>query len=64
MSEPRKQNYLHGAAILAFGVVIMKILGAIYKIPLGNILGDTGYAYFLCAYNIYSVFLTLTPRRW
>ena len=59
MAEPKKQNYLHGAAILAFGVVIMKILGAIYKIPLGNILGDTGYAYFLCAYNIYSVFLTL-----
>ena len=59
MSEPRKQNYLHGAAILAFGVVIMKILGAIYKIPLGNILGDEGYTHFLVAYNIYSVFLTL-----
>ena len=59
MSEPKKQNYLFGAAILAAGVVIMKVLGAIYKIPLGNILGDTGYAYFLCAYNIYGVFLTL-----
>ena len=59
MSEPKKQNYLHGAAILAFGVVIMKILGFIYKVPLGNILGDKGYAHFLVAYNIYSVFLTL-----
>ena len=59
MSEPKKQNYLHGAAILAAGVVIMKILGFIYKVPLGNILGDTGYAYFLTAYNIYSVFLTV-----
>ena len=59
MAEPKKQNYLHGAAILAAGVVIMKILGAIYKIPLGNILGDEGYAHFLVAYNIYSVFLTL-----
>ena len=59
MSEPGKQNYLHGAAILAVGVVIMKILGFIYKVPLGNILGDTGYAYFLTAYNIYSVFLTV-----
>jgi stage V sporulation protein B len=34
-------------------------LGAIYKIPLGNILGDEGYTYFLSAYNIYNVFLTL-----
>lgn len=59
MAEPKKQNYLHGAAILAAGVVIMKILGAIYKIPLGNILGDEGYTHFLVAYNIYSVFLTV-----
>ncbi len=59
MAEPKKQNYLHGAAILAAGVVIMKILGFIYKVPLGNILGDAGYGHFLVAYNIYSVFLTL-----
>lgn len=59
MSEPKKQNYLHGATILAAGVVIMKLLGALYKIPIGNIIGDEGYAHFLVAYNIYSVFLTL-----
>ena len=34
LSEPKKQNYLPGAAILAAGVVIMKILGFIYKVPL------------------------------
>ncbi len=55
-----KQNYLHGAAILTVGVIITKILGAIYKIPLGNILGDEGYAHFMVAYNIYNVFLTLS----
>lgn len=59
MSGNKKQNYLHGAAILAAGVVVMKVLGAIYKIPLGNILGDEGYGYFLTAYNIYNIFLTL-----
>ena len=46
MQESSKQNYLHGAAIRAAGVVVIKILGAIYKIPLGNILGDEGYGYF------------------
>ena len=59
MSDNKNQNYLHGAAILTAGVVIMKILGALYKIPLGNILGDDGYGYFLTAYNIYNIFLTL-----
>ena len=60
MSEPRKQNYLHGAAILAAGVVILKILGAIYKIPLRNIIGETGYGYFFAAYTIYNFFLTIS----
>ena len=50
--QQSKQNYLHGAAILT--------LGAFYKIPLGNILGDEGYAHFMVAYSIFNVFLTLT----
>ena len=60
MAEAKKQNFLHGAAILTAGVVVMKILGAIYKIPLNNILGDTGYGYFNLAYNIYNVLLTIS----
>ena len=59
MSDSKKQNYLHGAAILTFGVVIIKILGAIYKIPMGNILGDEGFGYFNTAYNVYNVLLTI-----
>ena len=50
---------LIGAAILTVGVVIMKILGFFYKIPLGNILGDEGFSMFTGAYNIYFVFFTL-----
>ena len=59
MAKSRKQNYMHGAAILTVGVIIMKVLGAIYKIPLGNILGDEGYSMFLSAYSIYNIFFTL-----
>ena len=51
---------MHGAAILTVGVVIMKILGAIYKVPLGNILGDYGYGIFLATYNVYNIFFTLS----
>jgi len=56
----KNQNYLHGAAILAVSVVIIKLLGALYKIPLGNILGDEGYGHFTVAYNIYNVLLALS----
>lgn len=60
MAGAKKQNFLHGAVILTAGLVIIKILGAIYKIPLGNILGDDGYGYFLAAYTVYNVFYTVS----
>ena len=28
MAKSRKQNYMHGAAILTVGVIIMKVLGS------------------------------------
>ena len=59
MAKSRKQNYMHGAAILTVGVIIMKVLGFFYKVPLGNILGDEGYSMFLGAYSIYNIFFTL-----
>lgn len=59
-SSEKKQNFMHGAAILTVGVIIMKILGAIYKVPLGNILGDYGYGIFLATYNVYNIFFTLS----
>ena len=59
MSKTKGQNYMHGAAILTVGVIIMKILGFCYKIPLGNILGDEGYSMFMGAYSIYYIFFTL-----
>ncbi len=59
MSKTKGQNYMHGAAILTIGVIIMKILGFFYKIPLGNILGDEGYSMFIGAYSIYYIFFTL-----
>jgi len=60
MEKHKGQNYLHGAAILTAGVIVMKILGAIYKIPIANIIGDDGYSMFLASYNVYNVFLTLS----
>lgn len=60
MAASKNQNYLHGAAILAVSVVIIKLLGAFYKIPLGNILGPEGFGHFNVAYNIYNVLLALS----
>lgn len=60
MSKERKQSFMGGVTVLAISTILVKICGALYKIPLGNILGDEGIAHFNTAYNIYSVLLTLS----
>lgn len=56
----KKQTFLHGAAWLAMAVAIVKVIGALYKIPLKIIIGDQGYGYFVTAYDIYSVLLMIS----
>ena len=60
MAEAKKQSFFGGAAVLAVGVIVVKIIGAIYKIPLNNILGPEGAADFYNAYNIYAALLTIS----
>jgi len=55
-----KQSFLHGAALLALAVAVVKVIGALYKIPLKAIIGDQGYGYFTTAYDIYSVLLMIS----
>ncbi len=47
------------AAYLAVSVLIVKILGLIYKIPLAAYLGEEGMGFFNSAYTIYSFFYLL-----
>ena len=60
MKPMKKQSFLQGAGILALATIAVKIIGAFYKIPLNNIIGKEGYAYFLQSYDIYALLLTLS----
>ena len=60
-SGGQKQNtFFGGAAILAVGILVVKLIGMFYKIPLVNIIGQEGTADFNNAYNIYAVLLTIS----
>lgn len=48
-----------GATILAVAGIISKILGAIFRIPLTNLIGAEGMSYYGVAYPVYSFFLIL-----
>ena len=58
MSREKKQSFMGGVTVMAISTVFVKICGALYKIPLNNILGDEGVTHFMSAYNIYAFLLT------
>ena len=60
MSEHKKQNFLQGTALLAMATVIVKLVGALYKVPLNAIIGEKGFGYFSTAYEIYNILLMIS----
>lgn len=60
MGSAKKQSFLSGAMILTATIAVTKVIGALYKIPLGNLLDSEGMAHFYAAYNIYRLLLTLS----
>ena len=60
MASSQKNTFYGGAAVLTISALIIKVMGAIYRIPLGNILSDAVMGDYNSAYNIYSVLLTVS----
>ena len=56
----KKQTFLHGAALLALATAVVKVIGALYKLPLKEVIGFDGYSYFMTAYDIYAVLLMIS----
>lgn len=55
-----RNSFLKGAAILGVAGVIVKILGAFYRIPLSNIIKTEGMGYYQTAYPLYVLLLTVS----
>lgn len=55
-----KRKLISGAAVLAVGSIIAKLLGAFYRIPLTNILGAEGMGMYQLVFPVYALFMTLS----
>lgn len=60
VKDTKKKSFLQGAAILAGAAMIIKLMGAFLRIPLGNIIGAQGMSYYQTAYPIYNLFLAIS----
>lgn len=54
------QSFLAGAAIISIGGFVSKILGAIYRIPLTDVLGGEGMGIYQMVYPLYCILLTVS----
>ncbi len=58
-NKRKQQSFEYGAIILLCSTALVKIIGAIFKIPLSNLLGEVGRGYFYKAYDIFTPVYTL-----
>ena len=56
----KNKSFLKGAFILGLAGLLIKILGAAFRIPLTNIIGDDGISYYQTSYPIYNLFLSIS----
>lgn len=56
----KKKNFSSGAIVLTVSMLISKIIGAVYRIPLTNILGAEGMGMYQLVFPVYALMLTLS----
>lgn len=60
MPRSNKQNFLQGAMVLSVATALVKIIGALFKIPMQNLIGPQGMTHFTMAYNIYATLFVIS----
>ena len=58
--EKKKGSFVQGAAILGIAGLIVKVIGAAFRIPLANTIGLIGTSYYDTAYPYYSWLLVIS----
>jgi stage V sporulation protein B len=54
LEKSKKTSMLNGAMILMIAIVIVKIIGVLFKMPMTSMIGTVGRGYFNSAYEIYT----------
>lgn len=59
MTQKSSNTFFKGAAILAISNILIKVIGAVFKIPLTRIVGDYAMGLYNTAYTYYTILLTI-----
>ncbi|ABR46400.1 polysaccharide biosynthesis protein [Alkaliphilus metalliredigens QYMF] len=58
----KKETFLKGAFILGMAGLVVKVLGAFFRIPLGIIIGSEGLGYYQVGYPIFTLLLSFSTQ--
>lgn len=58
--ETKKTSFVRGAAVLGIAGILVKIIGAVFRIPLNNAIGPIGMSYYEVVYPYYSGLLVIS----
>ncbi|MBQ7923838.1 MAG: polysaccharide biosynthesis protein [Clostridia bacterium] len=58
--KEKRGGFIKGAAIIAAGGFIAKVVGALYRIPLTNLIGGHGIGLYQMVYPVYCLLLTVS----
>ncbi len=59
-SSKKDSNFLVQGSILAAASIISRIIGLLYRLPMTEIIGDTGNNYYSCAFEVYNIMLIIS----
>lgn len=58
--QQERSSFLFSTFLLSASMLLVKVIGAFFKIPLMNLLGETGMAYFSGAYTVFTAVYAVT----
>lgn len=56
----KQKSFLKGAAVLAVIGIVCKVIGAVFRIPVTNMIGTEGIAYYNTPYSVYAFLLVIS----
>lgn len=59
-TSKKDSNFLVQGSILAAASIVSRIIGLLYRLPMTEIIGDTGNNYYSCAFEIYNIMLIIS----
>ena len=59
MSKSRRQDFAYGALLLSISGFLVKLIGAVFRIPLTNLVGTQAMSFYSSSYSIYIFLLSL-----